>query len=93
MSKNYQEIVDEIFGDFYKHRTLRTVFDPYSSEWNDTNIDEKVRILKKILDSKKITLKELIDSYKWFYTETLSNKSHVIDSLEESLVILLQKVF
>jgi len=92
MDKNYQEIIDELFGSYYKHRTLRTVFDPYSSEWNDTTIDEKIKILKTIIDSNKISLSELINSYKWFYTESLSNKSHVIDALEDSLIIILQKV-
>ena len=78
MTKEYQTIIDELFGAYYKHRTLRTVFDPYSSEWNDTTVDEKINILKKILDSKKITLNELISSYKIFYTENLTNKKHVV---------------
>ena len=51
MGKHYQEIVDEIFGSYYQHRTLRTLFDPYSHEWNDTTIEKKLIILKKILDS------------------------------------------
>jgi len=59
--------MDELFGSNYKHRTLRTVFDPYSDEWSETNVDEKKSILKKILESKKITLNELIRSYKLYY--------------------------
>ena len=46
MKKHYQEIVDEIFGSLYRHRTLRTLFDPNSSEWSDTTIEKKLEILK-----------------------------------------------
>ena len=53
MENNYQSLMDEIFGANYKHRTLRTVFDPYSNEWSETNVDEKKSILQKILASKK----------------------------------------
>lgn len=91
MNKEYQTIIDELFGSYYKHRTLRTVFDPYSHEWTETNIDEKVKILKKILESGKISLNDLILSYKEFYTITLENKKHVVKSIEDSLIILLQK--
>lgn len=90
MKKHYQEIVDEIFGSLYRHRTLKTLFDPNSSEWNDTTIDKKLEILKTILDSKKIDLNQLIFGYKIFYTQELSNKGHVVDSLQEGLSILLE---
>ena len=60
MKKHYQEIVDEIFGSLYRHRTLRTLFDPNSSEWSDTTIEKKLEILKTILDSKKIDLTQLV---------------------------------
>ena len=92
MKKHYQEIVDEIFGDYFKHRTLRTLFDPNSSEWNDTTVEKKLEILKTILDSGKISLWELILRYKLFYTHELENKGHVVDSLEEGLVVLLSRV-
>ena len=90
MRKDYQEIVEEIFGSQYKHKTLRTVFDPQSYECNDTTIETKMEILKKILDSKKITLENLIFQYKSFYTTELTNKGHFIDSLENALIILLK---
>lgn len=91
MEKDYQLIIDKLFGNNYKHRTLRTVFDPYSTEWSDTKIDEKIAILKKILDSKEMTLNELITSYKTYYLETLTNKKHVVNSIEDSLIFLLAK--
>jgi len=90
MKKHYQEVVDEIFGSTYPHRTLRTLFDPNSSEWNETTIERKVEILKKILDSKKISLGSLISGYKSFYSNELTGKKHVLNSLEDGLIILLQ---
>lgn len=92
MEKDYQLVIDKLFGNNYNHRTLRTVFDPYSTEWFDTKIDEKIAILKSILNSKEITLNELINSYKIYYLETLTNKKHVVDSVEDSLIILLDKL-
>lgn len=91
MENDYQSLIDELFGANYKHRTLRTVFDPYSTEWTETNVEEKILILKKILDSKRITLRELILSYKLYYSEELANKKHVAESVEDSLIILLTK--
>ena len=88
--KHYQEIVDEIFGNLYKHRTLRTLFDPNSSEWNETTIEKKLEILKKILESNKITFEQLISAYKNFYKNELSNKEHVLNSLEGGILILLE---
>ena len=89
--RHYQEIVDEIFGNLYKHRTLRTLFDVNSSEWNETSVEKKNQILKKILESDKITFEQLILGYKNFYKNELVNKEHVLNSLEDSLLILLQK--
>jgi len=88
MTNHYQEIVDEVFGSMYRHRTLRTLFDPNSSEWNDTTTNKKLKILKKLLDSGKISLDEIIIGYKHFYQSELANKGHVIDSLQDGLAIL-----
>lgn len=90
MSKHYQEIVDEIFGRNFQHRTLRTIFDPFSTEWEQTSIDRKVEILRKILNSEKISFATLIASYKEYYTMEIENKKHVLDSLEDSLIIINQ---
>lgn len=88
--KNYQDIVSEQFGENYKHRTLRTVFDCYSEEWKETTIDEKLRILRTLLDRKEITLEFLTSGYKRYYLKELCNKAHVVKSLEKSLEILLE---
>lgn len=87
---HYQEKLDKIFskGGLWKHRTLRTVFDPYSSEWDDTTINKKIEILK-LINENEIDLMELIDEYKLFYLD--ENKPHVIKSVEEGLKILLSK--
>ncbi|HAF28398.1 MAG TPA: hypothetical protein DCG75_05055 [Bacteroidales bacterium] len=85
---HYQEKLDNIFaeGSLWQHRTLRTIFDPFSSEYDETTIDEKIEILKKIKNN-KIELSELIDDYKEFYLE--ENKPNVINSVEYGLRILL----
>ena len=89
MKEHYQDIVDEIFGSVYRHRTLRTVFDPNSSEWLNTTIEKKLEILKRLISSNRITLEEILNGYKHFYQHELANKGHVIDSLQEGLSILL----
>lgn len=87
--KHYQETVDEIFGENFKHRTLRTLFDCSSEEWQNTSIDEKLKILRTILKSEKISLEDLVLKYKIFYSSELTNKAHVLKSIEKSLEILL----
>jgi hypothetical protein len=87
--KHYQEAIDKIFGKNFKHRTLRTLFDCNSEEWNETSISEKLEILRTIKKSEEISLEDLILGYKIFYTAELANKSHVLKSLNKSLEILL----
>lgn len=87
---HYQQKLDKIFGkgSLWKHRTLRTLFDPNSSEYNQTTMDKKLEILNTIREN-KIDLNELIDEYKEFYTE--ENKIHVVDVADEGLEILLKE--
>ncbi|QQR98386.1 MAG: hypothetical protein IPK18_02320 [Sphingobacteriales bacterium] len=87
---HYQQKLDKIFGkgSLWKHRTLRTLFDPNSSEYNQTTMDKKLEILNAIREN-KIDLNELIDEYKEFYTE--ENKIHVVDVADEGLEILLKE--
>ena len=89
MKKHYQDIVDEVYGSMYSHRTLRTLFDPNSSEWGETTIVKKLEILKKLLHSNKTTLDEILNGYKHFYQHELANKKHVLNSLQDGLTILL----
>lgn len=53
MKEHNQDIVDEVLGSMYRHRTLSTLFDSGSSEWKETTIDKKLEILKKLLASNK----------------------------------------
>ena len=86
---HYQEKIDKIFGkgSLWKHRTLRTLFDPNSSEYNQTTMEKKLEILQKIKEN-NIDLPELLNDYKEFYKE--ENKIHVVDIAEEGLEILLK---
>lgn len=87
---HYQQELDKIFGkgSLWKHRTLRTLFDPNSSEYNLTTMDKKLEILTTIREN-GMDLKGLLDDYKEFYTE--ENKIHVVDVADEGLEILLKK--
>ena len=87
---HYQQKLDNIFGkgSLWKHRTLRTLFDPNSSEYNQTRMDKKLEILNTIREN-KIDLNELLDEYKEFYKE--ENKIHVVDVADEGLEILLKE--
>ena len=86
---HYQEKLDKIFGkgSLWKHRTLRTLFDPFSSEYNQTTMEKKLEILRTIRDN-GIDLTKLLYDYKEFYTE--ENKIHVVDVADEGLEILLR---
>lgn len=86
---HYQQKLDEIFGkgSLWKHRTLRTLFDPLSSEYNQTTMEKKIEILRTIREN-GIDLTELLYEYKEFYTE--ENKIHVVDVADEGLEILLR---
>lgn len=85
--KNYSERVDKIFGiDLYKHRTLRTIFDPYSSEWEETTIEKKLEILKTIIESGE-DLVRIIREYKIFYIEL--KKPDVAKDASSGLAVLL----
>ena len=88
---HYQEKIDKIFGkgSLWKHRTLRTLFDPFSSEYEQTTMDRKVEILQTIIDN-KISLTTLIQEYKDFYHE--ENKRNVVDAVEVGLTNLLAKI-
>ena len=87
---HYQQKMDNIFakGSLWKHRTLRTLFDPFSSEYEQTTMDKKIEIIKTILEN-NLNLMTIIKDYKQFYSE--ENKRHVIDAVEGGLTNLLSK--
>ncbi len=87
---HYQDRLDELFanGGLWKHRTFRTIFDPYSSEYSETTYDQKLEYLAKYINS-GLSLSDLIDEYKEFYIE--ENKPHVVNSLEDGLLRIITK--
>ena len=87
---HYQQKMDNIFakGSIWKHRTLRTLFDPFSSEYEQTTLDKKVEILKVIIEN-NLNLTSIIKEYKQFYLE--ENKQHVVNSVEDGLTNLLSR--
>jgi hypothetical protein len=89
--EDYEARMDMIFanGHLWKHRTLRTVFDPPSSEWGNTTMHQKAAILKKIVENGE-NLYSLIDDYKDRYleqnrrdiaNETGNALAHIIDHI------------
>jgi hypothetical protein len=84
---NYFERMDKIFGSLSPHRTLRTLFDPYSAEWNGTTMDEKVAMLKKIIQNGE-NLETLILEYQLYYKEI--DKPHVVKDASLGIVKILQ---
>jgi len=84
---HYQEQLDKIFanGNMWQHRTLRTVFDPYSSEYGNTKMSEKIEILKKI-KANGIDLQDVITQYKHFYIE--EGKADAAKDVESGLVMI-----
>lgn len=89
MNKNYQERLDEIFGkgSLWKHRTLRTLFDPLSNEYNQTTMEKKLEIMR-VMRENEMDLNEVLSGYKEFYTE--ENKRHVVEIADEGYEILIR---
>jgi hypothetical protein len=83
----YEDRMDQIFKrNLWKHRTLRTLFNPGSAEWSETNMEQKLVLLKKILNAGE-DLNMLLLEYKTRYREM--NKKHVADAAEDGLSRLL----
>lgn len=85
----YQLHADKLFanGKPWHHRTLRTIFDPYSSEYGHTTLEDKKEILIKILES-RFPFELLAKEYKQFYAE--QNKPGIERMFEQGLVRLLE---
>lgn len=85
---DYKARMDKIFtqGHLWNHRTLRTVFDPGSSEWDRTTMEQKIVILKKIVESGE-KLDRLIFNYKNRYRE--QDRNDIAGRVGEAAIILL----
>lgn len=96
--KNYQQYIDKLCngGRLWRHRTLRTVLDEGSSEWNATTVLQKIEILTKIFEAEEndidnyFTLRNILREYRTFYLE--EKKAHVANNLLPTLTYLLQHI-
>ena len=86
---NYEARMDNLFGNgsIWRHRTLRTLFDPYSEEWKNTDLNEKVQILRSITESEE-SFPGLIYQFKDRYEE--NGRIDISSSVEVALVTILE---
>lgn len=84
----YETRLDKIFGQgsIWQHRTFRTIFDPFSNEWNNTTYDRKIEILETVIENGE-NLELLIDNYKERYNN--QNRKDIAKAVENALVKLL----
>ncbi len=85
----YESRLDQIFGkgSLWKHRTLRTLLDPLSSEWNSTDYSKKIEIMERILAAGE-NLEDLIFEYKDRYDQ--QNRQDISSSVESALAKLIE---
>ncbi len=88
-NNTYEARLDKIFGNgsMWKHRSFRTILDPFSHEWSYTNYKEKIEILEKLVASGEPLL-SLILAYKLRYYE--QNRDDIATSVEFALIQILQ---
>lgn len=86
--KHLHERMDDIFGNgtVWQHRTLRTLFDPASAEWDMTTMERKVAILRK-MQSFGERLSRIAWEYKRFY-KTDMNRPDIANDFENGLVAI-----
>jgi hypothetical protein len=86
---NYEERMDDLFGEgsMWRHRTLRTLFDPYSQEWKGTDFGQKIQMLKTITSSGE-SLPGLVSQFKDRYDG--NGRSDVSSSVEFALATMLE---
>jgi hypothetical protein len=84
--KHLHERMDIIFahGRIWKHRTLRTIFDPASKEWDSTTMSEKITILKKLHVAGE-PLKNIVFEYHLFYKNE-SNSKDIMENVTQGLI-------
>jgi hypothetical protein len=84
--KHLHERMDDLFaqGNPWQHRTLRTLFDPASAEWEMTAVEEKARILKTIKESGE-RIERIAIEYRQFYSKELG-RPDIADDFEKGLL-------
>jgi hypothetical protein len=71
-------------------KTLRTVLDYLSHEWNDTLLEQKSDILSDLI-TENYSLTYFLEQYINFYAKELYNKEYVILAIPKSLEIIYSK--
>ena len=91
MENHYEVRLDKIFGkgSLWKHRSFRTVLDPYSSEWNQTTMQQKIEILKKLKLNNE-SLEILISDYEDRYLE--QNRKDIAISAKDALIKIVNSI-
>lgn len=91
MENHYEARLDKIFGkgSLWKHRSFRTVLDPYSSEWNQTTMQQKIEILKKLKLNNE-NLENLISDYEDRYIE--QNRKDIAISAKDALIKIVNSI-
>ena len=87
--KNYEVRMDSLFGNgsMWRHRTLRTLFDPYSQEWKSTDLGQKIQMLKSITSSGE-SLLSLIYQFKDKYDQ--KDRRDISSSVDLALATILE---
>ncbi len=85
-SPGYEARMDALFAPqkaAWTHRTLRTLFDKGSMEWEQTDMPEKLRILERIIREDRLNL--VLIEYRIRYRD----RRYIIDALPDALGELL----
>lgn len=83
--------MDQIFKGIHKHRTLRTLFDCLSQEWESTNFAQKESLLLKLFHSDK-SIEYYIEGFQNFYRNEVAHKAYAANYVPQSLRLLVLNV-
>lgn len=83
---HYHYRADALFGKNgpWNHRTLRTFFDPLSSEWRETTRERKLEVLDKLIAS-DYPLANWLDDYENYYRHESVGRAYVVKEVDSAL--------
>ncbi len=88
--RGYKEIFEEIFGEGFPYVNLRTLLDPYSSDWGETTMEDKLDMIKQIVESEKISILDILQDYPFDNQEHCEDEEYIHFATEKGLRILLK---
>lgn len=88
---HYQEKTDEIFKHLHQYRTLRTLFDCLSYEWESTTFEQKEKLLLQLFNSDK-SIEFYIEGFQNFYRNEVAHKAYAANYVPQSLRLLVLNV-